>query len=148
VRSAHTEPANHPNISGLNGSVTLTIEDTGAYSFSGGWSPSNGGTGLVSQDVNLVLTLRDVRGTVWVFSTAGTVPIEGSHNFNNKGTNASLAKNWQFLSASYSWHDEYAASIDLSATWNQIKGWYNKNEQTIDQVVQVVGDIAGALALA
>jgi hypothetical protein len=78
----------YPNISGLNGSVTLTIEETGAYSFSGGWSPSNVFTGAVSQDVNLVLTLRDVRGTVWVFSTSGTVPIEGSYNFNNKGTNA------------------------------------------------------------
>ena len=38
-------------------------------------------------------------------STAGTVPIEGSYNFNHPGTNVSLAQNWQFLSAGYTWHD-------------------------------------------
>jgi hypothetical protein len=138
----------YPNISGLNGSVSLTLHKTGAYSFSGGWSPSNFLTGFVSQDVNLVLTIRDIRGTVWVFSTAGTVPIEGSYNFNNNGKNASLAANWQFLSAAYSWHDNYSASIDLIATWNDVVNWYNQNKQTINQIVQVAGEIAGVVALA
>jgi len=136
----------YPNVSGLNGSAVLTVEETGAYSFSGGWSPSNAVTGLAAQDVNLVLTVRDIRGTLWVFSTAGTVPVEESYNFNNNGTNASLAENWQFLSAAYSWHDAYSASIDLLATWNGIVQWYNQNQQTIDQVVQVAGDIAGLVA--
>jgi hypothetical protein len=136
----------YPNVSGLNGSATLTVEESGAYSFSGGWSPSNWATGLVAQDVNLVLTVRDIRGTLWVFSTAGTVPVEGSYNFNNNGTNASLAENWQFLSVGYSWHDAYSASIDIGATWTEVVQWYNQNQQTIDQVVQVAGDIAGLVA--
>jgi Bacterial tandem repeat domain 1 len=138
----------YPNVSGLNGSVTLTIEDTGAYSFSGGWSPSNVFTGIVSQDVNLVLTLRDIRGTVWVFSTAGNVPSEGSYNFNDRGTNASLARNWPYLAAAYSWHDEYSGTIDLTASWNDIVQWYNQNKQTINQVVQVAGWFAAAVGLA
>jgi hypothetical protein len=132
----------YPNVSGLNGNVTLTVEESGAYSFSGSWSPSNPGTGLISQDVNLVLTLRDVRGTVWVFSTSGTVPWEGTYSFNNPGTNGSLAENWQFLQEGYTWHDDYAANLDISATWNGIQNWYNQNKQTIDEIVQVVGKIA------
>jgi hypothetical protein len=136
----------YPNVSGLNGSASLTIESSGAYSFSGGWSPSNWLSGLASQDVNLVLVIRDIRGTAWVFSTAGNVPSEGSYNFNNAGTNAALAEAWQFLSLGYSWHDDYSASIDLTATWNDIKNWYDQNQQTIDTVVQVVGEIAAVAA--
>jgi hypothetical protein len=105
-----------PNVSGLNGAATLTIYESGAYSFSGGWSPSNFVTGLVAQDVDLVFTLRDSKGTLWVFSTAGTVPVEASYNFNYTGTNVLLAQNWKFLSAGYTWHDDYSASIDLLAT--------------------------------
>ena len=136
-----------PNISGLNGTATLTVYESGAYSFSGGWSPSNIFTGGVAQDVDLVFTLRDSHGTLWVFSTAGTVPIEGSYNFNNTGTNVLLAQNWKFLSAGYMWHDDYSASIDLSATAQEVINWYNQNKQTINQVVQVVGTIAGLAAL-
>ena len=136
-----------PNVSGLDGTATLTVYESGAYSFSGGWSPSNFVTGLVAQDVNLVFTLRDSRGTLWVFSTAGTVPVEGSYNFNNTGTNVLLAQNWKFLSAGYTWHLGCHASIDLLATGQEIINWYNQNKQTIDQVVQVVGTIAGLAAL-
>src|SRR5208282_4625448 len=49
--------------------ATLTLLESGAYSFSGSWSPSNPFTGLIPQDVNFVMTLRDVRGTVWTFAT-------------------------------------------------------------------------------
>ena len=47
----------YPNVSGLDGKATLTIQQSGAYSFSGSWSPSNFATGLISQDVNFVMTL-------------------------------------------------------------------------------------------
>ncbi len=135
-----------PNVSGLNGHVTLTIEESGAYSFSGSWSPSNVLTGVISQDVNFVMTLRDVQGTVWVFSTSGTVPSESTYSFNNKGTNPSLAANWQFLQLGYTAHDQVNAGLDLGATWTAIENWYKQNEQTINEVVQVVGAIAGAVA--
>ena len=135
-----------PNISGLDGNVSLTVQESGAYSFTGSWSPSNVVTGLAAQDVNLVLTLRDVRGTVWVFSTSGTVPVESTYSFNNHGTNPSLAANWQFLQPAYTWHDDYNAGLDFGATWTAIVNWYNQNEQTIDEVVQVVGEIAAAVA--
>lgn len=136
----------NPNISGLNGNVTLTVQESGAYSFTGSWSPSNVLTGLAAQDVNLVLTLRDVRGTVWVFATSGTVPVEGTYSFSSHGTNASLAENWQFLQPAYTWHDDYSAGLDLGATWTAIVNWYNQNQQTIDEVVQVVGEIAAVAA--
>src|SRR5271165_5324358 len=132
----------HPNVSGLDGTATLTVYESGAYSFSGGWSPSNIFTGGVAQDVNLVLTLRDSLDTLWVFSTSGTVPIEGSYNFNDTGTNVLLAQNWQFLSAGYTWHDDYNANLDLLTTANEIINWYNQNKQTIDKIVQVAGEIA------
>ena len=132
----------YPNVSGLDGSATLTIYKSGAYSFSGGWSPSNVFTGIVAQDVNLVFTLRDSKGTLWVFSTSGTVPVEGSYNFNNTGMNILLAQNWQSLSAAYTWHDNYNANLDLIATGQEIMSWYNQNKQTINEVVQVVGYIA------
>ena len=136
----------NPNISGLDGNVTLTVQESGAYSFTGSWSPSNVLTGLAAQDVNLVLTLRDMRGTVWVFSTSGTVPVEGTYSFNNHGTNPSLAENWQFLQPAYTWHDDYSASLDIAATWTDIVNWYNQNKQTIGEVVQVVGEIAALAA--
>lgn len=136
-----------PNVSGLDGTATLTVYESGAYSFSGGWSPSNVLTGLAAQDVDLVLTLRDSRGTLWVFSTAGTVPIEGSYNFNDTGTNVLLAQNWESLSAGYTWHDDYDAKIDLSATGQEALNWYNQNKQTINQIEQVAGWIAGLAAL-
>ena len=60
----------YPNVSGLNGTATLTVYESGAYSFSGGWSPSNYATGLVAQDVNLVLTLRDSKGTLRVMQNS------------------------------------------------------------------------------
>ena len=135
-----------PNISGLNGTATLTVYESGAYSFSGGWSPSNIFSGGVAQDVNLVLTLRDSIGTLWVFSTAGTVPIEGSYNFNDTGTNVLLAQNWHFLSAGHTWHDGYSADIDPLGTANEVINWYNQNKQTIDKIEQVVGTIIGLLA--
>ena len=109
----------------------------------GGWSPSNILTGTAAQDVNLVFTLRDSRGTLWVFSTAGTVPIEGRYNFNDTGTNVLLAQNWKFLSAGYTWHDNYSATIDLPATGEEALNWYNQNKQTINQIVQVVGSNPG-----
>ncbi len=136
-----------PNVSGLDGTATLTVYESGAYSFSGGWSPSNVLTGLAAQDVDLVLTLRDSNGTLWVFSTAGTVPVEGSYNFNNTGTNVLLAQNWKFLSAGYTWHDNCSASIDLFATAQEVINWYNQNKQTINQIVQVAGKFAGLAAL-
>jgi hypothetical protein len=136
-----------PNVSGLDGTATLTVYESGAYSFSGGWSPSNIFTGAVAQDVNLVFTLRDSKGTLWVFSTAGIVPVEGSYNFNDTGTNALLAQNWKFLSAGYTWHDDYSASIDLPATGHEVINWYNQNKQTINQIVQVAGWIASLAAL-
>ncbi len=135
-----------PNVSGLNGHVTLTIQESGAYSFSGSWSPSNFATGLISQDVNFVMTLRDAQGTAWVFSTSGTVPSESTYSFNNNGTNASLAASWQFLQLGYTAHDQVNAGLDLGATWTAIENWYNQNKQTIDGVVEVVGAIAGAVA--
>jgi len=135
-----------PNVSGLNGHVTLTIQESGAYSFSGSWSPSNVLTGVISQDVNFVMTLRDAQGAVWVFSTSGTVPSESTYSFNNNGTNPSLAANWQFLQLAYTPHDQVNAGLDLGATWTAIVNWYNQNEQTIDEVVQVVGEIAAAVA--
>ena len=136
----------NPNVSGLNGNATLTLLESGAYSFSGSWSPSNPFTGLIPQDVNFVMTLRDVRGTVWTFATSGTVPIEGTYSFNNHGTNPSLAANWQFLQLGYTARDQVNAGLDLPATWTAIVNWYNQNEQTIDGVVEVVGAIAGAVA--
>lgn len=136
----------YPNVSGLNGQMTLVIQESGAYSFSGSWSPSNWFTGLISQDVNFVSTLLDVRGTAWVFSTSGTVPVEGTYSFNNTGTNASLAENWQFIQAGITGHDQVNAGLDLGATWNDIVNWYNQNQQTINGVVQVVGDIVAAVA--
>ncbi len=135
-----------PNVSGLNGHVTLTIQESGAYSFSGSWSPSNVFTGVISQDVNFVMTLRDAQGTAWVFSTSGTVPSESTYSFNNNGTNPSLAANWQFLQLAYTAHDQVNAGLDLGATWTAIENWYKQNEQTINEVVQVVGAIAGAVA--
>lgn len=136
-----------PNVSGLDGTATLTVYESGAYSFSGGWSPSNILTGTAAQDVDLVFTLRDSQGTLWVFSTAGTVPIEGRYNFNDTGTNVLLAQNWKFLSAGYTWHDNYSATIDLPATGEEALNWYNQNKQTINQIVQVVGSIPGLVAL-
>jgi hypothetical protein len=133
----------YPNVSGLDGTATLRVYKAGGYHFSGGWTPSNVGTGLIAQDVNLVFTLRDSQGTLWVFSTAGTVPIEGSYNFNYWGTYASLAESWQALAAGYTWHDDYSASLDLLATGNEIIDWYNQNKDTINEIVQVVGFIAG-----
>jgi hypothetical protein len=137
----------YPNISGLNGTANLTIEESGAYSFSGGWSPSNWGTGLASQNVAYTLAIRDIRGKVFIFTTSGEVPTEGSYNFNNKGTNASIAQDWQFLSEGYTWHDSYSANIDIGSSLEGIVqgavNWFNQNQQTIDDVVQVVGDVTG-----
>jgi hypothetical protein len=84
-------------------------------------------------------------GTLYLFSTAGNVAVEGSYNFNNKGTNASLSKNWQFLSVGYTWHDEYSANWDIGRTVNDLVKWFNDNKQTISEVVQIVGDVAVAL---
>ncbi len=128
-----------PNESGLDGHATLTIKETGAYSFSGGWSPSNIFTGLVDQDVNLIISVRDIRGTAWLFSTAGTVPIEGSFTFNYNAVNASLAANWQFLSAAYWWHFDSNASLDPFATWNELENLWEEYGQKILNVVEVVG---------
>jgi hypothetical protein len=135
-----------PNISGLNGQTRLVIQESGAYSFSGSWSPSNFFTGLISQDVNFVSTILDARGTAWVFSTSGTVPVEGTYSFNVNGTSAALAEHWQFLQASYSARDWVNANLDLGSTWNDIVNWYNQNQQTISAVVQVVGTIASAVS--
>ena len=142
----------YPNISGLNGTANLTIAESGAYTFSGGWSPSNVGTGLASQDVAYSLAIRDIRGRLFLFTTSGNVPTEGSYNFNNKGTNASLAEDWQFLSAGYTWHDNYSANVDIGATLQglvqDVVNWFNQNQQTISDVVQVVGDVAGIVVAA
>jgi hypothetical protein len=142
----------YPNISGLNGTANLTIEQSGAYSFSGGWSPSNWGTGLASQDVAYSLAIRDIRGKVFTFTTSGSVPTEGSYNFNNKGTDVLLAQDWQFLSEGYTWHDNYSANIDIASSLEGIVqgavNWFNQNQQTIDDVVQVVGEVAGIVAAA
>ena len=83
---------------------------------------------------------------MWAFSTAGTVPIEGSYNFNNPGTNASLAQNWQFLSTGYTLYSDYSGSVNLIATGQQVISWYNQNKQTIDNVEQVVGYVGSLLA--
>jgi hypothetical protein len=142
----------YPNISGLNGTADLTIAESGAYSFSGGWSPSNFGTGLASQNVIYSLAIRDVRGKLFMFTTSGNVPVEGSYNFNNKGNNASLAQHWQFLSAGYTWHDNYSAVIDIDGSLQDIVqgvvNWFNQNKQTINEVIQVVGDVVGVVAAA
>jgi hypothetical protein len=137
----------YPNISGLNGTADLTIEQSGSYSFSGGWSPSNIFTGAISQDVTYSLAIRDkIRGKLFVFSVAGNVPVESSYNFNYKGTNASLAADWQFLSAGYTWRDNYSASLNIGATVTDIVNWYNSNKQTINEVVQVIAEVAAAVA--
>ena len=83
-----------------------------------------------------------------MFSTAGTVPIEGNYNFNDAGTNVLLAQNWPALSAGYTWHDDYSADIDPLATAKEAINWHSQNKQTIDQIVQVAGEIAGLTALA
>lgn len=132
----------YPNVSGLNGNATLTINENGGYAFSGGWSPSNAFTGVAAQDVNLVMTVRDDDGTLWTWSTSGTVQVEGSYTFNYSGTNASIAQNWKNLKAHYVWHDDYNANLDLAATFNDIKSWYEQNKDTINEVIQVVGAIA------
>jgi len=130
----------YPNISGLNGTANLIIRKDGTYSFSGGWSPSNWFTGTISQDVSYSIAVRDnVRGKLFMFSTSGTVPQEGSYNFNNSGTNASLAENWQFLSVGYTWHDNYSATLDLGSTAQGLVNWFTQNEQTIEDIIQVVG---------
>ena len=134
----------YPNISGLNGNVTLTIEEDGAYTFTGSWSPSNFLTGGVAQDVSLILGLRDKAGTLWTFSTQGTVPVEGTYSFNNSGTSPSLAQNYANLLAGYTWHDSYSANLDFPGTWTQLLGFYQQNQQAIDAVVAVVGFL-GAL---
>jgi hypothetical protein len=136
----------YPNISGLNGTANLTIEQSGAYSFSGGWTPSNPLTGLASQDVTYGLGIRDnIRGKLFVFSTAGNVPVEGSYNFNNSGTNASIAEAWQFLSVGYTWKDQYSAAIDIASTVQDVVNWYNQNKQTISEVIAVVGAVAAVV---
>jgi hypothetical protein len=140
----------YPNISGPNGKVTLTIEPSGEYSFVGGWSPSNSLTGLVAQDVNLMLALRDAEGTVWTFSTSGTVPVEGSYNFNNSGSNASMGENFAHLEAGYSWYDSYRAGCDLGAAWQTLESDFQQAQEKIQQIEQVVGTVAaiGAAAAA
>lgn len=133
----------YPNVSGLNGTADLQIFVNGAYFFSGGWSPSNFGTGLVSQDVSYCLAIRDnIRGNLFTFSTSGNVPIEGSYNFNNNGFNAALAENWQFLSVGYKWNDNYSATLDIGTTVEDLVNWFNQNKQTINEIYQVVGWIA------
>jgi len=136
----------NPNISGLNGTANLTVQKSGAYSFSGGWTPSNVFTGVVSQEVSYVLSVRDnVRGNLFVFNTSGNVPVEGSYNFNNNGTNASLAEAWQFLSVGYTPDDSCRASLDIATTIQDVVNWYQQNQQTINEVVTVVGTVAAAL---
>ena len=135
-----------PNVSGLNSQVDLVIRESGAYSFSGSWAPSNVFTGGIAQDVNYVFTLVDAQGTAWVFSTSGTVPVESSYSFNDSGTNGALTTNWQFLQAGYNWKWQANAGWDLGATWAEIVNWYNQNKTTINEVVQVVGWIASAVA--
>ena len=75
------------------------------------------------------------------------MPVEGSYNFNYTGTNVLLAQNFKFLSAGYTWHDDYSAFIDLPATAQEVINWYNQNKQTINQIEQVAGWIAGLAAL-
>ena len=138
----------YPNISGLNGKVTLTIEPSGEYSFVGGWSPSNIVSGGVAQDVSLILALRDAEGAVWTFSTSGTVPSEGSYSFNNSGSNASMADSFANLEAGYSWYDSYNASWDWSATWQTLESDFQQAQQKIQQIEQVVGTVAAIAAAA
>jgi hypothetical protein len=137
--------ADNPNVSGLNGQTALVMRESGAYSFSGSWSPSNVFTGLIAQNVNFVYTVVDVRGVAWVFSTSGTVPIEGTYPFNYNAAYSGLTENWQFLQAGYSSKWQVNAGLDLGATWTEIVNWYNQNKTTINGVVQVVGSIAGAV---
>jgi hypothetical protein len=132
----------YPNVSGLNGNVTLTLEKDGAYTFTGSWSPSNPGTGLAAQDVGLMLGVRDAEGVLWTFSTSGTVPVEGSYTFNDSGVSPALAQGFANLTAGYWWHDSYAANIDFAATWQQLQSFYQQNQQTIDEVIAVVGFVA------
>ncbi len=44
------------------------------------------------------------------------------------------------------WARRGGVGLDLGATWTAIENWYNQNEQTIDEVVEVVGAITGAVA--
>ena len=136
----------NPNISGLNGTADLTMEATGAYTFSGGWSPSNVLTGLIAQDVSYTIGVRDiVRGKLFVFSDSGTVPIEGNRTFNYTGTNPSVAAEWQFLSIGYTWHANYSAYLNPIASVGEVVQWFNDNKQTIGEVVAVVGAVGSAL---
>jgi len=138
-----------PNISGLNGTANLTINESGAYSFSGGWSPSNFFTGLAQQTVAYTIAIRDIRGKLFIFTTSGTVPPGGSYNFNYNSTDSKLAEDWQFLSVGYTWHDNYSANLDLGSELGNfvqsVVNWFNQNQQTIDNVIQVVGDVAGVV---
>jgi hypothetical protein len=129
-------------IADLNAIATLTIQESGAYTFAGWWSPAHFYTGWIPQNVNYVLMIRDARGTGFSFPISGSVSNASALSYNKTGTNQQLAEHWQFLQSGYTWHGEVSASLDLGATLSDVLNWFKQNAQTIEEVVEVIVDLA------
>ena len=135
----------YPNENGLNGNATVTIAPNGAWTFSGWFKPSNPLTGIGSFDVTMAMVVRDSEGYAYSFSTSGTVPFEGSFDWSQSGTNATLASRNIYLQQGYMPHYSSDSSLDVGATLTGVVNWFEQNEQTISQVIDVVGVVIAAL---
>ena len=104
-------------------------------------------TGVISQDVNFVMTLRDAQGTRVGFLhlryRALGEHVQLQQPRDEPVTGCELAVPAACL---YRARPGRTPGLDLGATWTAIVNWYNQNEQTINEVVQVVGEIAAAVA--
>lgn len=137
--------AAYPNENGLNGNSTVTIAPNGAWTFSGSFKPSNPFTGLGAFDVTMGYVIRDSEGYAYSFGTSGTVPQEGSYDWNQSGTNATLARRNTYLQQGYSAHYGSDSSLDIGATLTGVVNWFEQNEQTISEVIDVVGPVLATL---
>jgi hypothetical protein len=135
-----------PNTDGLNADSTLTVDPSGACTFSGSFSPSNVATGLASFDVSFVVVLRDPTGTGFVFSASGNVPTEGSYTWNQSSTNELLAQHFDDLATAPLVYTDVRASGDVLGTLNGVLNTLQQVGEVVDDVVEVIEVVGAVLA--
>ena len=135
---------NGPDTGNIAGSVTLTLESDGSYSFSGQDNNSN----WLPYNMSAVLVVVGKDGTGYAFAASGGIGAGLPFSNNNwnwliNGINGEVQTNWNTsIGLGWTYYYNISASLDPGILLNDLIGAVNQVASVIGTVIKVVGFFA------
>jgi hypothetical protein len=137
---------NGPSTGNIAGSITLTVESDGSYSFSGKENNSN----WLPYDISVAVVVVGADGTGYTFTVGSSSPIGAGLPFSNNnwswlqnGINGTLQANWNTsIGLGWTWYYDVSATLDPGTLLQGLISDINAVVNIVKAVIAVIDYLA------